>query len=247
VHDPHSHSNIEKKILRRADKRVAKYIAVSNYIKQDLIDSGIQADKISVLYNGTIIPDNFEKKHMPRGKLRIGIVGQIIPRKGHEDVIEACKSLTGTVSFELYVYGTGDSNYIQSLKDTIEKAGLTKNVIWKGFEADKKKVYESIDVVVAATRNDEPFALVALEAGAHKVPIIAAKSGGFPECIKDGVTGYIVPKQDSDSIASKLKGLYTDNNLLSIIGNAAYKNISEHFSIDIMHQKMRKVLSDIKA
>lgn len=82
VHDPHNHSTTEKKVLKRADSKVVRYIAVSNYIKQDLIDSGIHADKITVVHNGTIIPDNFEKKYMPHGKLRIGIVGQYFQEKG---------------------------------------------------------------------------------------------------------------------------------------------------------------------
>ena len=193
------------------------------------------------------MPDNFEKKYMPNGKLRIGIIGQVLPRKGHEDAIDACKLLIGKLPFEVYIYGTGDIAYIQLLKNTIEKARLTNDVIWKGFETDKRKVYDSIDVVIAATRNDEPFALVALETGAHKVPIIAAKSGGFPECITDGSTGYIVPKKDSSAIAEKLKELYTNTTLLQHMGNEAYKNISEHFLINFMHQKMRKVLSDINA
>lgn len=155
--------------------------------------------------------------------------------------------MVGNIPFELCIYGKGDNTYIQVLKDKIAKAGLTDNVVWKGFEADKKNVYDSVDVVVAATRNDEPFALVALETGAHKVPIIATKSGGFPECIIDGVTGYIVPKHDSAAITAKLKGLYINSMLLQNMGNAAHKNISEYFSIDLMHQKMRKVLSEINA
>lgn len=244
IHDPHSVSSTERKLLRIADKKTARYVAVSEFIKRDLIKSGIAGDKITVIHNGTTIPGEFGKIYMPDGKLRIGIVGQILPRKGHEDVIKACAQLKGKLPFEVLVYGAGDDTYIKQLKELVAASGIKDEVKWVGFESDKAKVYNSIDILVAATRNDEPFALVALEAGAYKVPVIATMSGGFPESIIDGQTGFIVPKNNTGAIAEKVLYYHTNMQSLQDMGNAAYRNISTHFSLGLMQRKMTALLSE---
>lgn len=244
IHDPHSMLSTESRLLRIADKKTAKYVAVSHFIKEDLIKAGIAAEKIEVVHNGTTIPEGFEKEYMPHGKLRIGVVGQVLPRKGHEDVIKACAQLTDKISIEVLIYGSGDEQYIRYLKELIQALGLVQNVKWMGFEPDKTIVYNSLDVLVAATRNDEPFALVALEAGAHKVPVIATMSGGFPESIIDGKTGFIVPKNDILAIANKMLYYYENLQSLKDMGNAAYHNVSTHFSLRLMQQKMTALLAE---
>ncbi len=243
VHDPHAFSKKEAKMIQLADAAVNKYVAVSGFIKQDLIASGAQANKVHVVYNGTNLPPDFTKVYMPDGVLRIGIVGQILERKGHEDVLEACAQLMGKLPFKLLIYGKGDDVYIQKLKKVIAQKQLTDFIEWKGFEADKLKVYNSIDVVVAATRNDEPFALVALEAGAYKVPIVATRSGGFVESIVDGETGFIVEKTNPAMIQDKLQYLYNTNSLLSRMGTAAFNNIKSNFSLAAMHAGMNKIIT----
>jgi glycosyltransferase involved in cell wall biosynthesis len=243
VHDPHAFSSKESKMIQLADSAVGKYVAVSDFIKQDLIASGAKADKIQVVHNGTNLPADFSKVYMPDGVLRIGLIGQILERKGHGDVLDAVSLLKDKLKCKVLIYGKGDEGYIQKLKSTIAEKQLTSYVAWKGFEADKKKVYESIDVVVAATRNDEPFALVALEAGAHKVPVIATRSGGFVESIVDGETGFIVEKNSPTIIQDKLQYLYNTDGMLTTMGNAAYSNIKLNFSLAAMQAGMNKIIS----
>lgn len=243
VHDPHAFSSTEAKMIQLADSAVDKYVAVSGFIKNDLIACGVSADKVSVVYNGTYLPANTIKQYMPDGVLRIGLVGQILERKGHEDVLEAISQLVSNIKCKVLIYGKGDEAYILKLKSLIANKQLTPYVEWKDFEADKNKVYDSIDVVVAATRNDEPFALVALEAGAYRVPIIATRSGGFIESIVDGETGFIVEKNNPAMIQDKLLYLYNTTGLLSAMGDAAFNNIKSNFSLVAMQAGMNKIIT----
>jgi len=243
VHDPHAFSGRESKMIQLADSAVNRYVAVSGFIKSDLVACGVSADKVSVVYNGTHLPANEPKQYVPDGVLQIGLIGQILERKGHEDVLEAISQLVKNVKCKVLIYGKGDEGYIQRLKGIIAEKQLTPYVEWKGFEADKKKVYNSIDVVVAATRNDEPFALVALEAGAYKVPVIATRSGGFVESIVDGETGFIVEKNNPAMIQDKLQYLYDTKGLLTRMGEAAYNNIKSNFSLAAMQAGMNKIIT----
>ncbi len=242
VHDPHAFSRKEAKMIQMADNMVDKYVAVSRFIKQDLIASGAQANKVHVIYNGTNLPADFDKTYMPDGELRIGVIGQILERKGHEDVLEACAQLAGKLPFKLLIYGKGDEGYIQKLKTIVTEKQLTDFVHWKGFEADKAKVYNSIDVAVAATRNDEPFALVALEAGAYKVPMIVTRSGGFVESIIDNETGLLVNKNNPVAIKEALQVLYNTQGLLAKMGATARNNIQSDFSVAAMQMQMNKII-----
>ncbi|MBN8671014.1 MAG: glycosyltransferase family 4 protein [Chitinophagales bacterium] len=243
VHDPHAFSSREAMMIQLADSAVNRYVAVSGFIKNDLVACGVSADKVSVVYNGTHLPPNTAKLYMPEGVLRIGLIGQILERKGHEDVLETISQLANTIKCKVLIYGKGDEGYIQKLEHLIADKQLTSYIEWKGFEADKKKVYDSIDVVVAATRNDEPFALVALEAGAYKVPVIATRSGGFVESIVDGETGFIVEKNSPTMIQDKLQYLYNTDGMLTTMGNAAYSNIKLNFSLAAMQAGMNKIIS----
>ena len=87
VQDPNAESKQARFFLKMIDKKVKSYIAPSNYIKEDLIKCGIAANKIQLIYNGTeILPAIDEEANE---KFTIGIIGQIIERKGHLQLIEA--------------------------------------------------------------------------------------------------------------------------------------------------------------
>jgi hypothetical protein len=83
VHDPHAFSSREAKMIQLADSAVNRYVAVSGFIKDDLVACGVSANKVSVIYNGTHLPTDTVKQYMPDGVLRIGLIGQILERKGH--------------------------------------------------------------------------------------------------------------------------------------------------------------------
>jgi glycosyltransferase involved in cell wall biosynthesis len=240
VHDPHAISTAERTWIKLADKKVYRYIAVSHFIKNDLITAGIDADKVSVIHNGTVIQDGTGKHYIPEGILRIGIAGLIIDRKGHEDLLTACALLPSNIQFKLLIYGNGDADVTERLKLYAKEKNIDSKIIWMGYENDKQRLYDSIDIVVAPTRNDEPFALVALEAGAHSVPVIATKSGGFPESIIDGETGCLVDKESPQSIADAII-LLNSKMRLQKMGTAAKQHIAANFSL----QKMQHATNEL--
>jgi glycosyltransferase involved in cell wall biosynthesis len=99
-------------------------------------------------------------------------------------------------------------------------------------------------VLVAPTKNDEPFALVALEAGYFGIPAIVTRSGGFMESIIDGETGFIVNKNAPAEIAAKLSRLWQSPALINEMGANARKNITQHFSLDIMEEKITSFVNN---
>lgn len=243
VNDPHMDKRSDRVFLRLIRNRVSQFIAASEFIKKDLISAGVNKNKIVVIHNAIDMPDEESKEYLPKGKMRIGIVGQVIPRKGHEDLIQACSLIKGEVPFELYIYGSGNRNYIDHIKQLTLDLNITESVHWRGYEKNKKEIYQNLDVLIAPTRNDEPFALVALESSAYKVPVIATNSGGFPESIINNKSGYIVMKQSPEMIAEKIRLLFSNPLQLKTFGMQARNNIVKNFTSECMHDKMEKALA----
>ena len=244
VHDPIEDRG-ETQFLNFIQSKVLSFVCVSGFIAKSLVTNGIPAPKVSVIYNGVDVSGDILRAYMPQGKLRIGMVGQIRPRKAHHHVFAACNIIKDKIPFEVNIYGDGPNDYISELKQLAQQYGIEGNIFWKGFETDKAALYNNIDVLLAPTTNDEPFALVALEAGMYQVPVIATISGGFPESIVHNETGFLVEKNNPDAIAGHLIQLYREEDMLRRIGKKAREHIKAHFTTGIFESNIKKLIETI--
>jgi len=227
----------------------ALYIAVSNYIARQLTNLGVSDEQVQVIHNGIevgallhgedVLPnasptsDGSEPHEM-----HIGIVGQIGSWKGHEDLLEALDLLQETSNaippHVCHVAGTGDSAFIDHLKQEARRRGVADCVRWHGYVQDISEIYRVLDVLVVPSRHGEPFGLVAAEAGLWKTPVIASNSGGLPEVIEDGKTGFLVPEGDPAAIADRLQALLTSADLRRKMGEAAHNRVTGQFTAEAM-------------
>lgn len=247
IHDPNSHSRQSKYFLNLIDRKVKKYIAVSNFIKKDLEKCGLAANKIEVVHNGVKFSQYnlIDKTYMSNGILKIGIVGQIIERKGHKDLLKALLKIKNKINFKLYIYGKGSIDFKNELIDFITKNELNEYVFWGGFVLNPQEIYNKIDCLVAPTKNEEPFALVALEAGYHQLPVIVTKSGGFPESIEDKITGFIVNKNSPDEIATFLEYFFNNPTELKKMGDNAFHRIASQFDLQKTKLNINQIIQEI--
>ena len=247
VHDLNSTSKQSRFFLKIIDRKTIKYIAVSEFIKRDLISCGIDPEKIEVIHNGVEVESNYLNSDCENNDLTIGIIGQVIPRKGHEDVIEALKILAdkGIKCIKLKIVGEGGRAYKEMLTTLIAKYKLESQIIFLGFQKTQHEIYMGIDIVVAVTRNDEPFALVPLEANALGKSAIVTNKGGFTEMIIDGYNGFIVESCNSNQIAEKIELLINNRQLLREMGENGKVNIEKNFTKERMNKKIKKLIDSI--
>lgn len=231
------------------EKKITKYIAVSNCIAHNLLSVGIPESKIEVIYNGIHPVENaFEKKNLQKKVITFGIVGQIIPRKGHEDLINSLLKVrnAGYSDFQLYIVGNGNKYFISRLKSLIRESSLNNHVVWKGFQKEKSEIYQNIDILIAPTRNEEPFGMVALEANSLGIPVIASNTGGLKEIIEDGNNGWLIPPKNVESLTSMFIQLLGDREQIILMGDNGKKIIQEKFSaskqIDKIHATIQSLI-----
>lgn len=230
-HDIHSTSTQGKMFLRWTNRKISRYIACSNFVKDDLIKVGVHPDKIQVIHNGIDTNVNLTESAKPASEwLKIGIVGQVIPKKGHEDVLEAlAQCATAGLKVQLIITGTGDLRFIEHLKTKITQSGLHDLVEWRGFQNNPDEIYAGMDVLLAPTRTAEPFGLIVPEANARGIPVIVTNHGGFQETVQPGYNGFLVDPKSPDQIAQCIQVYYKDRTLVKTMGMNGRQMAVKHF------------------
>lgn len=219
-----------RRVFRAIARHVARVVCVSHACRRSLEALGVPPDRISVIHNGV----DFDATVSPPGKsavLRVGIVGQIGPWKGHDDLIAAIGQLHDRgASIILKIFGRGKADYVESLKASIRTLAIEGNIEWRGFVTDRARIFEEVDVCVMPTRSEEPFGLSALEASIYGRPVIATAVGGLPEIVEEGKTGFLVKPHAPDELAMAIEKFICQPELVVRMGEAARQRAESQFT-----------------
>ena len=223
-----------RRLFRSFERRLNAFVPVSHAVAKSIEKLGIPKTKIHVIYSG--IEDPAQGPATSNGKprlLAIGIVGQIGPWKGHEDLLAAfSRGVACDPTIELHVFGKGQPEYEKHLNKQAVTLGIENKIIWHGFVADRAKVYQSMDICVVPSRCDEALGMVAIEAAFFGIPVIASRRGGLQEVVEDDVTGLLFPSGEIDKLASALNRLVGDADLRQAMGTKARQRMIAKFSQD---------------
>lgn len=139
----------------------------------------------------------------PSARLRVGFLGRLLPEKGPLDLVAAVAALaSGGAPIEVVIAGDGPS---RAALEHHRGAPLTL----LGTVA-RDRLFDAVDVLVVPSRWNEPFGLVAIEALARGVPVLASRRGGLPEIIEDGVTGWLYDPDDPNGLIEALSRVLAD-------------------------------------
>jgi phosphatidylinositol alpha-1,6-mannosyltransferase len=190
-----------------------------------------------------------------RSELKIGSeplilsVGRLVHRKGQDKLITAMpKILIKRPDAKLLFIGQGPRK--AKLDSLIAKYGIEDSVIFLGSiaYADLPKYLNAADLFVMPARSRlmglevEGLGIVYLEASACALPVIAGSSGGAPDALLDGRTGYVVDGLDIDQIANRVISLLDDPKLAKDIGEAGRVWVESNWSWDIWSTAFNELL-----
>lgn len=221
--------------------RSAVFVCVSDGVADEMRRHyPAAADRVMTIHNG-VDTDSFtpgsRAGEAAEMRARLGIaperltaafVGSEWERKGLEPAIRA---LAQAPDWDLVVAGAGDRERYEHLAASLGVAGA---VHWLGVSRDVPLVLAMADALVFPTAY-EAFPLVALEAAASGLPILATPVNGVRELIEDGLSGLLI-ERDPSSIAAGLGRLAADPALRERIGAAARQAVLQ-FSWDRMVQR----------
>lgn len=225
-------------VLARFILRLSSKVVVNSRATQKAFGS---SERVRLIYNGMEIP---EEEYFPADVLRkelsieegdivFGIIGKIYKGKGQRELLQAFASLSS--SFPrlklLVVGGVGNRRYYGSLQKIIRRHSLDKNIIFTGFRKDLNRLLKLVDLIVVASQV-ESFGRVALQAMASGKPVLAVRSGGLPEIIKNGENGFLVDSSRPEVLAKALGDFLEHREKMRPIIQKAYETVRKRFSLD---------------
>lgn len=170
---------------------------------------------------------------LPTGVPLVLFVGRIQPLKGLDVAIEAFRLLEVPEARLLVVGGPSGprgAGEVERLRDAVSSAGLGDRVEFRPPvpHEDTPSLYRAADVVVVPSRS-ESFGLVAAEAQACGVPVVAARVGGLAYAVADGESGYLVGGWDAGAFAAAIRRVLSDPELADRLRSGAVE-FAERFS-----------------
>ncbi len=197
-----------------------KIVSIHNGITQKAVRSS-QAESLDRLglndYNGVLF----------------GVVALLIPRKGHQVLLEAVLQLKNdgqllAGEFKILIEGHG---YLrQNLMGFVKSNALSE---WVAFVGDEKHIVDFmsiLDVLVLPSINNEDFPNVIIEAMSLGKPVIASELAGTPEQVVEGVTGCLVEPADVIQLSKALRTFVDNKSNLPGMGKAALNRYKQYFT-----------------
>lgn len=191
-----------KKLIAKAMQECAKVVAVSEDLKNKIVEMGVSEGKVSVLHNGV---DSLYFKSMDRHQCRkeLGLpldkkiilhIGNHAHVKGVDILIDAVKG----ISEEYCVVMVGDGALSSKLQQTVKDGNYKAEVLFPGRKSHDEipKWINAANVFCLPSRN-EGHPNVLLESLACGVPVVATKVGGIPEIIANEALGILVESGDT--------------------------------------------------
>lgn len=229
---------LRTKVMTRPITRV---IAISEFVKQQLINGGLPENKIVVRYLGVDI-ERFVPNAQARGQwaerfavgpdeVILSTVSYLRPFKNPGVLVEACEELARrNVSVRLFVAGNGEM--LPDLKIMTDRLGLGSRIHWLGNVAEPKSLLQASDVFVLASVG-EAFGLVLAEAMACGVPVVGSRSGSLMEVVDEGHTGLLATPLNPVAFADAIERLASDVDLRKTMGRQAIERVRQNFTVDI--------------
>lgn len=248
------------RLLRCLDR----IVCISQSTVHACVARGIPAGLCVTIHPGVTVPTTLPSREESRQWLErtlnqnlqgVGVlltVGRLVPRKGVTWFIESVlpRLMASGVKLCYVVVGTGpDEARIRSLTTRLD-LGESVHALGQVSEQELSRAYAAADLFVMPNvthQGDmEGFGLVALEAGAHGVPVVAADLEGISDAVVPGRTGTLVKAEDADLWAATIQELFDDSDKIQQMARLAQVTVQEQFSwtrmVDAYESLFRELL-----
>jgi len=241
-------------------KRINKMLAISEFSRRNIIETyPVDEQKIETLYLGIDLnkyvrneqkTKDFKKQFsIAEDKKIIGVVGRIDPAKGQLEFINAIPEIIKEYPATHFVIvgkttAAKEIDYLTELKATIQNLGIGSYVTFTGFCSDVSFPMSALDIFVMPSYF-EAFGLIAIEAMACKVPVVATNMGSIDEIIQDYDHGIKVLPKNSEQIADAVKILLSDSALCETITKSSYNLVVAKFNEQKYFNRLKQVYSDL--
>ncbi len=215
-------------------------LANSRRVHDELIGEGADPARTGLITNGLDLtrfaapidrPDARRRLGIAPDALVLAIVANLIPYKGHADLIAALGASTTKLpaGWRLLVIGR-DDGLGPTLRDQAAALGIADNILWLGERQDIPELLGLSDIGLNVS-HEEGFSNAVIEGMAAGLPMLVTDAGGNKEAAPDGLAGLVVPPRNPRALAAALARLAGDKELRHRLGGAAHERANRLFSL----------------
>jgi glycosyltransferase involved in cell wall biosynthesis len=221
-----------------------KVVAISQAVADVLLDRGVEAERLTIIRDA-VDPEAFDNVQdcdayrqefsLTEDDFVIAAAGQLIPRKGHQYLLQAVADLRDRYpQLKLIIFGEGYLN--NQLRAQAASLGLGDIVQFAGFRDDLDAFLACFDLF-AHPALAEGLGVAALKASAAALPVVGFAAGGMVEAVVNEETGLLVAPEDADALGNAIKRFIDEPGLGEQFGGAGRRRMQNEFSIDTMADK----------
>lgn len=207
--------------------------AVSKSLRDETYQTFKVTKPVNVIYNFINtrqvfrLPGAREQVGCPPGQCRVLVhVSNFRPVKRVPDVVEVFARVRAEMPAKLLLVGDGVQR--RAAQETADRLGVQDDVMFLGTQDNIIPILSAADLFLLPSEK-ESFGLGALEAMACSVPVIATQTGGLPEVVVHGETGYLAPVGDVEELARLALTLLSDESRVRQMGEAGRRRAEDHF------------------
>jgi glycosyltransferase involved in cell wall biosynthesis len=263
IHTPHGHvfyghfSRLVSRIFRVVERIVDPVtditIALTNGEAKDYLKYFItRSEKLRVIHSGVDVNRFFHKEGasvqarkqwgVPEGWPVVGTIGWLLPIKGPDVLLKAMQIVWRNKPNVLLIF-VGKGELELELKNEARKVGVFDRVRFLGWRDDIQNILPDFDIFAFPSLN-EGMGRVIVEAMAAGKPVIASNTGGIPDLVKPGKTGFLVPPGDEKALADAILDLLNNSEKAKELGRAGRARC-HRFSLESMLDKLDNLYQEV--
>ncbi len=234
-----------RRLYKKLFRDVAGVIVPSQFLHQRLIDIGAPRKKIHLSPNG--IDTELFSPGLPE-KGRIIAVSRLVPVKGPLFTLRAFYKVKKNIPYSTLDF-VGDGILRDECIDEVNKLGLSDSVKFHGslpnYKVANLMKKASIFVQHSVKTEDgqtEAFGITPLEASSTGLPIVATRSGGLIETVKDGVSGILIDEKNTEDMANSILFLINNNEAALKMGMSGRQIVLDKYSISSSADRILSII-----
>lgn len=197
-----------RRLLYRESLKNAEFVHVNSRFTARLATDNFGIDKERIRIITPPLTLRISHRHIESGLPVVGTISRFVKRKNIPTIIKALEILHES-GVEFIYRLAGDGPLKDIILKELKRSGFRWEYLGEISEKDKiERFYPSLDVFALPPlelRDDvEGFGIVYLEANAYGIPVVAARTGGVSDAVKEGVSGIFADPEDAGDIAKKI-------------------------------------------
>lgn len=222
-------------------------LPISNRWYSALSKLGAPTDRMFVHRVGTDVSRfRFKPRKGTPGFLRIVTTARFTEKKGIRYAVEAvAKAQERQPGLSIQYDIVGEGELFKEIRELVDTLGLANSITLHGARShsEVRTLLDEADIfllpsVTAADGDQEGIPVALMEAMAAGIPVVTTEHSGIPELVEDGVSGYLSPERDSDSLAESILKLAQNPEQWAELGGAGRAKIDKEFNLEVQNNRL---------